>query len=83
LLQEPFRAGFTNIAVRCTFELFNHHSSTNILVLCTFFCPSPSFIIQKAMSFELNWKCEKQQSCKIFIEMYLKILAIGAEHRNI
>jgi len=35
------------------------------------------------MSVELYGMYEKQQSCKIFVDMNLKNLAIGAEHRNI
>jgi hypothetical protein len=35
------------------------------------------------MSFELYGMYEKQQSCKIFVEMNMKNPAIGAEHRNI
>jgi hypothetical protein len=61
--------------VRCTFDFYDKHLSTNIMVLRTFL----GYLMQRRTF--LGYLM--QQSCKIFVEIHLKHITKGAEHRNI
>jgi hypothetical protein len=75
--------------VRCTFDLFNKHLSTNIMVLCTFQYPPHSFSSNSlgALNFIGFMKssraakpaCRQAGICRNAFEKK----TIGAEHRNI
>jgi len=91
--------------VRCTFDFYDKHLSTNIMVLRSFLgylmqrrtflgylMQRRTFLgyLMQLRSF-LGYLMQlrtflgylMQQSCKIFVEIHLKHITIGAEHRNI
>jgi len=69
--------------VRCTFELFNQHSSTNIMVLCTFLCPPHLFLYSNSHELWTLWDVWKAAELRNIFRNEFENPAIGAEHRNI
>jgi hypothetical protein len=70
--------------VRCTFDLHdNHLPATNITVRCTFDLHKEHLSTINIMVLCTFLIYLMQQSCKIFVEIYLKNITKGAEHRNI
>jgi hypothetical protein len=71
-----------NIPVRCTFVLCNKQLSTNIMVLRTldlhYYYLSANSLVSAYSGTNI-----KRQSRIRFVEMHLKHVTIGAEHRNI